>query len=251
MTFKLKILSFRWRNFNFAMALTRRRTCEHYSMSILTYIAAHILLTDDILQLTTDSTFFRGISQANKWQSTYLDNKFFNIRGTCRSWAAVMCCRSTGQVGCLEIHSWMQVLQKACSQTGTWDHMFDVGRDGSRNEPSFYLQRVLQHAGTDRADELFVHITLESVQFEAHSAPAFVKSALWLDQGKLFMEDESDKWHKMSDRIHTRIFVFYFRAKSPMIPCHCETVAKTAAAGYFSKAAHAETSINPNTFGVS
>lgn len=48
----------------------------------------------------------------------YLESKFFKILGTGLSWGDVTLCRSTGQVGCLDIHSVMHDLQNACSQTG-------------------------------------------------------------------------------------------------------------------------------------
>lgn len=45
-------------------------------------------------------------------------NRFLNILGTGRSWAEVIGVRSSGHVGWWFIHSFMQTLQKACSQTG-------------------------------------------------------------------------------------------------------------------------------------
>lgn len=59
-----------------------------------------------------------GISNFLKIYFHYLDSKFFNILGTGLSCGDVTFCRSTGQVGCLEIHSVIHDLQNACSQTG-------------------------------------------------------------------------------------------------------------------------------------
>lgn len=59
-------------------------------------------------------------SKINERIEEYLESKFFNILGTGLSCGDVTFCRSTGHVGCLEIHSVIHDLQNACSQTGAY-----------------------------------------------------------------------------------------------------------------------------------
>jgi len=59
--------------------------------------------------------------KVSDFQTINLYSRFRSILGTGLSWGGVMFCLSTGQVGCLESHSWMQAEQNACSQLGAWN----------------------------------------------------------------------------------------------------------------------------------
>jgi len=53
----------------------------------------------------------------------YLESKLRVILGTGRKLPEATGCLSTGQVGCLEIHSLIQPLQKACSQAAAYNKL--------------------------------------------------------------------------------------------------------------------------------
>lgn len=60
-------------------------------------------------------------------KNTHFESKLRSILGTDLSWEEVMGWRSTGHVCCLDSHSLMQPLQKACSHDGAWKMHLDTG----------------------------------------------------------------------------------------------------------------------------